>query len=170
MRAVRTTGMLPARFWGRSSGSVRRAALVLVFAALLCAKHALASDAMEACRIVIEDDEVATVFSVGDFTYLYHADGSYAVYQRVGDMSVISDSLPGRSGMAYHAGDTMVILRESSVSHCRLLGGVMYCHRQHLQTEQDASPDRMANAKGLAHATIHPGRTANLALGSDHPR
>ena len=129
MRAAATTGTSPRRLKSRMGLPARQAALAFVLGTLLSGSHALASDAAEVLRLVIEDSDVSTVHSFGDMSYLHHADGGYAVYQRVGDVSLISDSRPGRSGMAHHVGDTVVILREGSVSSCRLMGEVMRCHR-----------------------------------------
>ncbi|MEI8266627.1 MAG: hypothetical protein WCI59_12880 [Betaproteobacteria bacterium] len=129
MRAAPMTGTSPRKFKGCMRLPARKAALAFAFAVLLSCKHALSSDAVEILRLVIEDSDVSTVSSFGDMSYLHHADGGYAVYQRVGDVSLISDSRPGRSGMAHHVGDAVVILRESSVSYCRVLGEVMRCHR-----------------------------------------
>lgn len=135
MRAVGTTGISPRRLVDRMVLPARQAAVALGFAMLLFGTHVLASDAVEVLRLIIEDGDVSTVLCIGEMSYLYHADGGNAVYQRVGDVSVISDSRPGMSGMAHHVGDAVVILRESSVSYCRLLGEVMYCHRQQLPME-----------------------------------
>lgn len=113
-----------------------RSCLVGAMVLVLGVRYAAASGNVESVQTVIEDGSVSTMLWVGDVAHLLHSGGGHAVYQRMGEMSVISDSRSGMSGVAHHLHGAMVIVRETGVSLCSIADGVMHCMRQGSDVER----------------------------------
>lgn len=110
-----------------------RSSLALALAQVLTFGSVAAADGGAVMpQLLVEDGDVSTFHVVGDLSFIYRADGSYAVFQRVGDVSMVTDSRPGMSGTAHHIGGTVIILRTGSTAQCNLIGDVMLCYEQAL--------------------------------------
>jgi hypothetical protein len=106
------------------------------FRVLFCAASLLSAEAgwaLTVCNSVGEttfcDDQAVTsvMNQVGDITYVSRSDGSKAIHQRVGDITFITDSRDGMSGVALHVGDTMFINLSAVSSVCNTVGSTMWC-------------------------------------------
>lgn len=72
-------------------------------------------------------DVRSTTSQVGDLTYISRSDGSSAVMQRVGDISYITDSREGMSGVAQHVGDMLFLRLPLGDWVCSQVGPSLLC-------------------------------------------
>jgi len=69
----------------------------------------------------------SSMTTIGDITFVTRSDGSSATMQRIGDVTIITDSREGMSGIVHHVGDRTIIDLPDGSSVCDKIDATTVC-------------------------------------------